>query len=169
MNRKYVHTFMILFCMVIVACGTEGADGQGEADIIGYVLDKKDRSIFVVSKQAQDFSANDGLNEYYDAIWLSEAPEDIEIGEQVKIWYDGPVQESYPMGGKVGKLEVVPGNKHEGADWSEAEAIDIAIQQQKPNEHIAVKSIEFDKELAFWKIEFKELPDGDVYQVQVQE
>ena len=73
------------------------------------------------------------------------------------------------MGGKVGKLEVVLGNKYEGADWSEAEAIDKAIQQQNPNEHIAVKSVEFDKESALWRIEFKELPDGDVYQVKVNE
>ena len=139
MIRKYVHTLMILFCMVVVACGIEGADEQSEADIIGYVLDKTDGSIFVVSKQTQDFSANDGLDEYYDAIWLSDAPKHIEIGEQVKIWYDGPVQESYPMGGKVGKLEVVLGNKHEGADWSEAQAIAKAIEYQKPKEHIAVK------------------------------
>lgn len=162
MNKKYIYLIYLVLVIGLMACGSE-------ADIIGYVLDKNDDSIFVVSKEAKDFSADDGIAEYYDAIWLSKAPADIEIGDLVQVWYDGPVQESYPLGGKVGKLEVVPPTTYDGAKLSEAEAINQAIQQQKPTEHIAVRSVTFDMELKMWKIDFKEIPDGDVYQVEFEE
>lgn len=169
MKQKCFSVAISILLFILAACGNSTTNEQVEADIIGYVLGKTDESIFVVSKQAHDFSANDGVSEYYDAIWLSNAPKEIEIGKQVKVWYEGPVQESYPMGGTVGKLEVVSGTEHEGANWSEAEVIAKAIEKQSQREHIAVRSVDFDRDSALWKIGFKELPDGDVYQIELSE
>src|SRR5690625_1173771 len=91
----------IIAAFMLVSC-KPGADG--EPHIHGYVMEKADGRILVISKEAQDFSDTGGISNFYDAIFLRNAPDDVEVGHEVRVWYDGPVEESYPAGGGVGKL-----------------------------------------------------------------
>ncbi len=170
--KKYISLICILLVAVgLVACNIS-AEKQNEhkkPDIFGYILDKSGQSIFVVSKDAEDFSDNDGVDEYYDAIWLSDAPKNLKIGQLVKVWYDGPIQESYPAGGKVGEIEVVTVANTKGAILKETEALKKAVEIRKPNGNLAVRSIEFDKVEKTWEIEWKQIPYGDGLTTEVND
>ncbi|MFC5465353.1 YobA family protein [Lederbergia graminis] len=172
MRKIYTHIILFFLVIILAACGQANADGntdeKGKPDIIGYVMDQNDSRILVVSAEAQDFSANDGLSEYYDAISLSNAPENVKIGQMVKVWIDGPVADSYPMQGKISKLEVVESSKPDGAKMTEEQALRKIIKAQ-PTKQMAVRNIYFDNTKNIWKVEFKELPDGDVITIEIKD
>lgn len=163
MRGKLLLTLLLSFLVLLPACGDAYSD---KPDIVGYVMNKSDKSILVVSKDAQDFSANDGVSEYYDAVSLANSPTEVQIGEQVRVWYDGPVAESYPMQATIGKIDIIPSPKPEGANLTEAGALRQAIEDQV---NIAVKSIKYDQKLDLWKIEFKDIHEDNVWGIEVKD
>lgn len=131
--RKFISMTCILLATIgLIACsiGDNNSNKTEQPDIEGYILDKYAQSIFVVSKEAEDLSADDGIDEFYDAISLRDAPDNLEIGQLVKVWYDGAVEESYPAGGKVGELEVIKVDQPEGAILKETEALKKALETE---------------------------------------
>lgn len=156
-------TFLLL---ILVACGinSEGTNAQGETDgnratnpdIEGYVVDKSGGRILVVDPNPQDFSSTGGVSEFYDAIWFSNADEAIKVGEKVQVWFDA-VAESYPGQAKALKTKVIQSVKPNGADLTEAEAIQKAlVNGEKPDAFITViVSTEYDAATDIWKIFIK--------------
>nr|WP_144919520.1 YobA family protein [Paenibacillus bovis] len=172
MKRIYTQIILFFVAIILAACGQANADGntdeKGKPDIIGYVMDQNESRILVVSVEAQDFSANGGLSEYYDAISLSNVPDNVNVGQMVKVWIDGPVADSYPMQGKISKLEVVESSKPDGAKMTEEQALRKIIKAQ-PTKQMAVRSIKFNNDSNIWMVEFKEVPDGDVITIEIKD
>ena len=141
-----------------------------EPGITGYVMDKENGGILVVDQAAQDFSSNGGLSEYYEAIWFSNAPDDINVGEQVKVWFDA-VRESYPAQSDIEKIEVIQGQKPDGAKLSESEALYKALTSSEINTDffLIAKSVEYDKESHEWNIQLKEIQGDKVYDIIVED
>lgn len=164
---KKIIILAILTFISLTGCvsGTEG-NVKGEVDLHGYVLDKADDSIFVVSKEAKDLSANGGIETYYDAISLSDAPNNVQIGDEVMVWYAGGVAESYPMQGKVGHLEIMPDTKPEGANFTQAEALRKSLQDQQ---NVLVTSINFKKSKGLWLVKFRDLHEDNEWQIEVND
>jgi hypothetical protein len=95
---------------------------------VGYVVKKEDGRILVVNPTSHDNSANGGMSDYYRAAWFSNAPAEVEVGQQVEVWAkDGKLNASYPAQGETEHLIVKPGLQPEGAVLSEAEAIHQAL------------------------------------------
>jgi hypothetical protein len=65
-------------------------------DLEGYVTKKEDKRILVVSIIKKDLSSLGGIKEYYEADWVSKAPQEIEVGQKVQIWFEGAIATSYP-------------------------------------------------------------------------
>lgn len=145
--------FLLLMVVVIMIGCTERYSGK--PNIHGYVIDVSEKKILVISKVAQDFSDTGGISNFYDAIWLSKASKDIEVGQEVRVWYDGPVEESYPAGGTVGKIEIVKKNQPETANINESKAIQLAIQQLGSEGLIAINSVTFDGVEKRWKVTYE--------------
>jgi hypothetical protein len=139
---------------------------KDEPGIIGYIMSKKDGRILVVNPDAS--GSDDG--EYYEAIWFSNAPEDIGVGEKVKVWYS-ILQESYPAQSEVEHLEVIPSQKPEGANLTEAEALSKALLslENKPDVLLTVRSIEYDQDFNIWNIQLKDVYGGELVTITVDD
>lgn len=146
---------IMLSFIFLISCSSSHQGDLENADLIGYVIDKTEQGMLVVSEEPIDFSETGGKSEYYEATWLSETPDDIEIGELVAVWFDGPVAESYPMQATLGQIKVVSKEPPDGADLSVAEALREAIDIQ--GQTAAIKEIFYDQELDRWSITFKDL------------
>lgn len=161
--------FILFLCILLVGIGCMGCRfgaSSKEPDIVGYILDKHNQSILVASKEAEDFSETNGRDEFYDVISLSDAPDHLERGQLVKVWYKDGVEESYPAGGMVGDLEIVSVEKTEGAKLTETEALKKAIEEEKPND-VAVRSITFGHDKKIWTIEWVNIHFGTSFSTDV--
>jgi hypothetical protein len=143
---------------------------SGEPGIVGYVMQKENERILVISQESRDFSANGGVKEYYDAIWFSNVPKDIKVGEKVKVWYDF-VRESYPGQSEVKDIEVVSSEKPKGAKLTEAEVLLMALtsQEVKVSDLLVVKEIEYDSQAARWNVELKEIWSDKIVRIQISD
>jgi len=148
----------------------ETSSVNGEPGITGYVMKKENGRILVVNPDALDFSANGGIDEYYEAIWFSNAPGDINVGEKVAVWFDA-VRESYPGQSNVKSIKIVAGRKPDGAQLTEAEAIRRALSSEKINSEVfmVVKSVGYDEESHVWNVRLKEIQGGKIYDMEVKD
>lgn len=142
-------TMLFFLSLLLVGCGTSndkniddnhtsGANGD-EPGMIGYVVDKDHGRILVVDSEPQDFSSTGGVSEYYNAIYFSNVPEEVEIGDKVKVWFD-IVAESYPGQSSATKIEVLLPDKYDGATFTSREAIKQALQKVE-NDDFGIKVV----------------------------
>lgn len=166
---KKVFSFVLALLLVVSLLSCSSDDSKGEAGITGYVMKKDNDRILVVSSEAQDFSSDGGVDEFYNAIWFSEAPKDIKIGEKVMVWFD-IVAESYPGQSEIIEIEVVPSQLPEGADLTEADALNKAlVSGDIENQVLAVKSIEYNSQEDNWNIKLKETWSGKVHDIKIED
>lgn len=137
----------------------------------GYVVKKEGESILVVSSVPKDFSSTGGVKEYYDAIWASEAPKELEPGQKVRVWFKGPLAESYPAHGTAERVWAFQSNKPEGATLSEAQAINKALITQKDYTAgiIIIKGVKYDIKSDSWNIHMQETHKESDFNVQVDD
>src|SRR5690554_5936266 len=93
---------ILLLGLSLLLTGCMGEPQAGEenreeySSMVGYIMDiDSGGRILVVDPVAQDFSNTGGVDEFYNAIWFSDAPQEVELGERVEVWFDA-VAESYP-------------------------------------------------------------------------
>ncbi|MFE8696434.1 YobA family protein [Cytobacillus sp. FJAT-53684] len=151
----------LLIGAVITGCNKENTSDQvvEEPHLSGYVTNKDENRILVVSPIAQDFSENGGVKEYYDAAWVGNVTIDVEIGGRVEVWFDGGVNESYPKQGSARKISVIPSESPNNAKMNESEAIKKAIEQFQlvdDQAFIKVKHVNYNKETSTWEIQINE-------------
>lgn len=166
---KRIFTFILVLLLAVSLLGCSSDNSKDEAGITGYVMNKENDRILVVSSEAQDFSANGGVNEFYNAIWFSKAPKDIKTGEKVMVWFD-IVAESYPGQSEVKEIAIVPSQLPEGASLTEADALNKALASEAiENQVLAVKSIEYNSQEDSWNIKLKETLSDKVYDIKVED
>ncbi|WP_273126223.1 YobA family protein [Bacillus weihaiensis] len=173
--RNLIVCLFILF--ILVGCSNKNGNGYGEEiepeanpGISGYVMDKEGQEILVVSTEAKDYSKNGGIEEFYDAVWASKLTNDVKVGEQVKIWFDGGVETSYPGQAAVSKLEVMPSSTPKGATLSESEALNRALSKNKSkNEILTTQLISYDADKDEWTIILKNTDSYEKHTVKVED
>lgn len=164
---KHVMISILAAMLLLSACSTQ-AGGRGEPGMTGYVVGKENGRILVVSEKSEDFSATGGLSEFYSAIWFSEAPDEVQVGDKVAIWH-GAVAESFPGQSKVERLTVINPEKPEGADLAQDEALRRALEAKSFGGDAAVRSIRYDAAADMWQIELKGLLDEQAETVQIED
>lgn len=143
---------------------------SGETTINGYVMDKKGQEILIVSPVAKDYSKQGGTEEFYDAVWANNSPENVKVGKQVKVWFAGGVTTSYPGHGSIGNLEIIPDSIPEGATLSNAEVLNKALNKNTyGNEIVTVQSISYDAAKDIWTIILKNTDSFEKQTVQVED
>ncbi|HWO98432.1 MAG TPA: YobA family protein [Bacillus sp. (in: firmicutes)] len=144
-------TLFSFLSILLVGC-------NGVPDIKGYVVKREKERILVVSDKAEDYSSTGGQKESYDAVWVSDSPKDIKLGQRVQVWFSGPVMTSYPAKAGAKKVSIVKSKKPDGADLSETQALRKALLNKKndENEVIVVKRIKYDTKLDNWTIRLRE-------------
>lgn len=160
---------LVLAILFIVATLTSCSNAKGDPGIIGYVMktDSADR-ILVIDSNPQDFSSTGGVNEFYNAIWFSNVPKNITIGQKVKVWFD-IVRESYPAQSDIEHIEVVPSPKPSGAALNESQALNKALTSPAVKDlDLLVKTIEYNNKAKRWTIELKELWSEKTHTLEVK-
>lgn len=139
----------------------------GEPGIIGYVVKKEGRQILVVNPVPQDFSSTGGVKEFYDAIWFSHSPRNVQIGQKVKVWFDF-VATSYPGQSSAKRVLVLPSPKPDGANLSQAEAIRYALKTEGINNKSVpvIKTVNYNEQIDVWNIHIKQGEDELNIQVE---
>lgn len=153
------------------ASGAAGAKEPGKPagppGMEGYVVQKEGGRILVVDSVPKDYSSTGGVKEFYNAIFFSGAPDDIRIGQKVKVWFT-IVAESYPGQSKAEHVEVLPDVRPEGASLTEAEAIAKALEsEQAKKDWPKVKNAAYDPQAHIWTVNLKQ-NDKDV-SIQIQD
>lgn len=156
-----------MLIVFVSACSSIENFEKPEADLIGYVMDKSEKRMLVISKEPQNFNDTGGLEEFYDATWLSNVSDDIEIGKLVKVWYKGGVAESYPSQAELGKYEIIEAQKPKGADLSIDQVIRDALKTKE--QLVAIRSIHYSRENDQWAIEFKQIFEEDDFIVRIED
>ena len=99
---------------------------KSDATIEGYILKIQDGKILVVNPTPKDYSSTGGAKEFYDAIWFSNPPKNLSVGQRV-IFSSEFVAQSYPGQSKVKELEVIESPSPEGANMNEVQVIQNAL------------------------------------------
>ncbi|MFB6467444.1 YobA family protein [Cytobacillus sp. Hz8] len=174
-------SLITLFSIILFGCDIkEKEDKIGSIDervtnfsIEGYIMKKQGDRILVVRSQPKDFSSTSGKEEFYEAIWVSDITNEVELGQKVRVWIDGPIMESYPAQAKADKVIPVIADNQIGADLSEEEVIRKALSSERENVKDfflpVIKSVTFDKESDSWKVEIKDEEGTGVTRIVIQD
>lgn len=101
---------IVLLMSLVIGCSSNKAsnsDISGE----GYVFEINDDRILVLNNaDAEDFgrSWNDIFETYEgEAIWLMTNTSKVDVGQKVKYWVDGAVDDSFPQQASAKQIEIV--------------------------------------------------------------
>ncbi len=162
--------YLSFLCLLILAGCNGSSFLRGEPNITGYVMDISGDSILVINTEPEDYSGTGGVEEFYDAVWVSNVTESVAVGEQVNVWFEGGVNESYPAQAGMGELEIIDSRIPNGASLSEAEALRAALSQESFDaESLAVRSISYDDNEAEWVIELRDVHTYEDYRIQLDD
>lgn len=146
-------------------------------DMIGYVVQVIDGKTLVVSPDVENYGANGGESYFYDAVWYSDAPSTIQIGQKVEVKViEGPVTLPYPGNNVAEEVIVLPGLMPEEATMSEDEAIRQALDSHAYRESVeplgwlpVVKATEYDPEGQLWTVHLTNTGTDQVVSIEIEE
>lgn len=156
--------FTLVLCVLLFGCSSTAF--IEEPGIEGYVVKKEGNRILVVDSVPKDFSSTGGVQEFYNAIWFSNAPAEAVLGQRVQVWFD-VVAESYPGQSEVKQIKILSSKQPNNADLNEAEAIGKALIAKVINENKIpiIKSAEYHVDKDMWNIEIKQGEESVVVKV----
>jgi len=106
MRIKGLALFLCLF-LFSAGCGTTNSQLIGE----GYIFEKRDGGVLVLNNVGQEDIGKrwNDIFDYYqgEAIWLRTKASGLEVGQYVKYWVSGPIEDSFPQQASADKIKVV--------------------------------------------------------------
>lgn len=156
--------FILVLCVLLSGCSSTTL--IEEPGMEGYVVKKEGNRILVVDSVPKDYSSSGGVQEFYNAIWFSNAPAEATLGQKVKVWFD-VVAESYPGQSEVKQIKILSSKQPDKADLNESEAISKALIAKVINENEIpiIKSAEYHVDKDMWNIEIKQGVESVVVKV----
>lgn len=113
-------SLVIIGAVVIAGCGSSsnigGASPNDEHALIGQIIDIADGRLLVIEGDEGEIPTDildKSLEELvqtggYGLYWVQvDNPGQYEIGQLVKVWFDGPILESYPAQGAAERIELL--------------------------------------------------------------
>lgn len=133
------------------------ADTPSYPGLVGYVVQKNEDAILVVSAKGKRRGTAPNNSYYHEATWFSRAPDPIQVGMKVEAWADGGVDQSYPSQAAAKRVDILNSDGVQGADLSEIEAVRQAIEQfeGKQESFSIVRSVEYKPDADVWVIEMR--------------
>lgn len=113
-----VHALVAAACvaMLLVACGTGArpSAADGAASFAGRIEASQGGSLMLVATSVQPAGADRAAVRVHAGTRLHFAsgqaatPGDLQVGRNVRAWFDGPVMESYPVQASAGAIVIDP-------------------------------------------------------------
>lgn len=173
MKKYIIFILVLIFVFTISGCSNDiKSKPDTEPGMMGYVMDTDNGRILVVDPVAQDFSSTGGINEFYNAIWFSNVPDEVKTGDEVEVWFD-VVETSYPGQSEAEHIETIQSNKPSGADLNESEALNRALASDEIDTSwpMVVKAIDYNSEDDIWEIQVGEAmsEENKIYNIMVDD
>lgn len=167
MRRLFQLLFILSIMIALAGCFNLVNRDQ---KITGYVVEKSNNNILVVSETSEDLSENGGVPEFYEMIWFSNVADEINLGDKIDIWYNS-VDQSYPAKSTIKRFNIHKSNQPDGALLTESEVLkqvltNLAIQ---PNQLFAIQSVQFNKVSQIWLIHFMEIWTEETLTIEYSE
>lgn len=130
-------------------------------EFMGYITKLESQRALVVSPISKEI--NQMRKEFYDAVWVSNMPPDVEVGQFVHVWFEGAIATSYPAQGKASRVSYSNIQKPEKADFTQ----DAVIRKALLNKDIssinvlAIKEVSYDEKSDVWTIRYKDAKISD--------
>ncbi|MGM0877173.1 MAG: DUF3221 domain-containing protein [Bacillota bacterium] len=133
----------------------------------GYVFKKETDKILVVNPEPREVADGKMMN---DAVWFSNDPETVEIGDRVHVTYEF-VLESYPGQSEAIEITVQDNKKPEGADLTESEALRKTLKKNasKITQSRILSKLEYEKTSDTWNIEVIDMMDDLTVDISVED
>ncbi|NIK12028.1 DUF3221 domain-containing protein [Alkalibacillus almallahensis] len=119
---------------------------EGDPDVEGYVVEEEDTRILVTGSEQNESGQ-------YPATWYSDVEEDVQLGDEVRVWHSD-LAESYPSQGEADHLEVV--EESEQSDMSQQEALASALRTIEDYTVKVVSNVELLSEEGYWLIDIQD-------------
>ncbi|CAM4209658.1 YobA family protein [Paenibacillus alkaliterrae] len=144
--------FQIFFCLLCLSgCGVSNEEPNktiksGEADLVGYVVKKKESQILVVSEFPN-------AKNKYESVWVSGSNiDDLDIGQKVEVFFDGTIQTSDPGQGTAGEITILKIQSPENTILSPKDALKKSLLQVENWEVPIVKEFSYHSKDQNWVI-----------------
>lgn len=123
--------------------------------LVGYITKHENQRALVVSPISREI--NQTRKEFYDAIWVSNMPQDVEVGQYVHVWLEGAIATSYPGQGKASKVTITKIQKPEKAILSQDEVIRKALLNKDISSinNFVINEVVYDENSDVWTIRYK--------------
>jgi hypothetical protein len=123
---------------------------KDDSGFVGYVTswDEKGRAL-VISTNKRNLGQKD--KEYYTAIYFSNVPSSIKVGQKVSVEIDGLVLESMPAQSSAKSVKVFPSTIKKKTKLQEYEAVAKAMEQQSTTFQV-IKNVDYDGKTKEWKV-----------------
>ncbi|MBU5595000.1 YobA family protein [Amphibacillus sp. MSJ-3] len=167
MKRLIQLIYIISLTISLISCSNQA---DRAPDITGYVVEKSEQNILVSSVIPEDLSGNGGVSEFYQMIWFSNAPKELNYGDKVDIWHK-ELHESYPARSTIEHYTICESDSPEGAKMTESEVLEQVLSQKdiQPSELYAVRSTYFNKNKQTWIITLVEIWTEEVVTIEYSE
>lgn len=107
---KKAQIAFIIILTLLTSCNTV----SGDPNVIGIVVDKDTEGKILVINGISQSELDDNLKEiinsgkYKEAYWIEyTGTKQVEIGDQVKVWFSADIADSYPAETSSGKIEII--------------------------------------------------------------
>lgn len=139
-------------------------------EFVGYVTKIENQRALVVNPISRKI--NETREEFYDAIWVSNMPPNIEVGQNVQVWFQGSIATSYPGQGGASKVTISEIQKPVKAILAQDEVIRKALMNKDIANIsiIVIKEVKYEEESAMWTIRYKsaDITDGVLEEHTIQ-
>lgn len=168
--RKLCLLFILIASLFLNACTNKvelkqsplmETNKSSSAELVGYITKLENQRALVVSPISREI--NQTRKEFYEAIWVSNMPQNVEIGQYVNVWFEGTIATSYPAQGKASKVTIVKIHKPEKAILSQDEVIRKALLNKDISSIniFVINEVVYDGNSDDWTIRYKDAKISD--------
>ncbi|RAP76103.1 DUF3221 domain-containing protein [Paenibacillus montanisoli] len=124
-------------------------------ELVGYITKIENQRALVVNPISREI--NETREEFYDAIWVSNIPPDIRVGQNVQVWFKGSIETSYPGQGGASKVTISEVQKPVKAILAQDEVIRKALMNKDILDIniLVIKELKYDEKSEMWTIRYK--------------
>ncbi|SFS76999.1 DUF3221 domain-containing protein [Paenibacillus sp. BC26] len=126
-----------------------------DPELVGYVTKIENQRALVVTPISR--KVNETREEFYDAVWVSNMPPNIKVGQNVQVWFKGSIAASYPGQGGASKVTISEIQKPLKAKLTQDEIIRKALMNKDIADIkiLVIKEVRYDETSAMWSIRYK--------------